>query len=169
MSNEPEHHTLADWRVVRDLTQQELANLAGVHVSTISNIEYRGTSPTPEIRESIAEALGVAVEQIAWPPPKSRRSRRRGPLLKQGTADNGDMDDPDDDEGELPKGAARADARGEAHAAGLPFYDVTTPRANWSSSALTRMTARGSMSPLGRPLPYWGSRRTHSPAGYARD
>lgn len=111
MSDDPEYHTLVDWRVARDLTQQELAHLAGVHVSTISNIEYRGTYPTPEIRESIANALGVAVEQVAWPPPKSRRSRRRGPLLKQSEGDHGGPDDPDDpDDGELPKDEARAAA-----------------------------------------------------------
>ena len=81
----PERHTLAEWRVIRGLTQQELAEASHVHVSTISSIEYRGQVPKADTALDIAGALGVSVEQIEWP--STRSGRRRGP---RGGSDTGD-------------------------------------------------------------------------------
>ena len=115
-TGQPERHTLAEWRVIKGFTQQELAEASHVHVSTISSIEYRGQSPILETREDIANALGVSVEQIDWPP--SSRRRRIGPRRGQPSGQSsgprdaapppGDVDDAG--EGESPKAAARAAA-----------------------------------------------------------
>ena len=58
MSNQP-HAYVRQWRQLRNMTQQQLADAAGVSRANIAAWEKRGL---PGKLESIAEALG-----IPWP------------------------------------------------------------------------------------------------------
>ena len=118
-----ERHTLAEWRVRANMTQQDLAEVAGVHVSTISRIESTNAEPgaqtVVDILDALSGALGYRLEakQILWPTATRRRRRdkrgsppgtRRGP--RQPRPDGADADDNDDDDGPDPKSVARAAA-----------------------------------------------------------
>lgn len=52
-------------RLERALTQNELANLADVHVVTISRLEGGTQSATPSTVRRLASALGLTVLEIA--------------------------------------------------------------------------------------------------------
>ncbi len=49
---------LKDLRIAKDLTQQKVAKLAGVDVTTINKIELGGRRPSPDTAKAIAEVLG---------------------------------------------------------------------------------------------------------------
>lgn len=108
--------TLVEWRLIRRMTQLELASASGVSVSTISGIEYRGQSPMAETRDDIAHALGITAAQIEWPTGGGRR-RKRGP--RRGTSIGGSGNSDEESEGvgttgtttgDRPKFTARAAA-----------------------------------------------------------
>lgn len=60
-----EIRTLREWRIVRGLGQRELARLAGVSATTISDLERGGHHGRPRSWRLIAQALGVDILQIA--------------------------------------------------------------------------------------------------------
>jgi transcriptional regulator with XRE-family HTH domain len=68
---------LKEWREYRGLTQVELADLAGVPQSTVSQAETGRRSPHPGTARKFAEALGVEVEELTRAPkapvPRSAR------------------------------------------------------------------------------------------------
>lgn len=55
---------LKDVRLLRDLKQSELAEMAGVHVAAISHYEAGSRSPTLDNLASIAMALKVSVDYL---------------------------------------------------------------------------------------------------------
>ena len=52
---------VTEWREFRGLQQNELAKLAGISESLISQIEARNVNGSPESLEKIARALGVSL------------------------------------------------------------------------------------------------------------
>lgn len=52
-------------RVERDLTLQELAKKSGLNIATLSHIENGKVKPHGKTLKAIADALGVAAEEIA--------------------------------------------------------------------------------------------------------
>lgn len=78
--------SLREWRDARDLTQYQLANKAGVAVSTVVGIEANGHHPHVGIAAKLAEALGISIDDVEWPPmkatgygvPRPRRKRAEG-------------------------------------------------------------------------------------------
>ncbi len=60
----PNH--LKEWRRKLGVTQQEIQVEAGVSIATICLVERYGYVPTLGVRLRIAQALGIAEEQI-WP------------------------------------------------------------------------------------------------------
>jgi transcriptional regulator with XRE-family HTH domain len=52
---------VTEWREYRGLQQKELAKLAGISESLISQIEARNVNGSPESLEKIAGALGVSL------------------------------------------------------------------------------------------------------------
>ena len=76
----PHGKTLREWRVTRGMTQFQLAAAAGVGLSSVTNIEAARQEPRISLAERLAQALGVAVGDIAWPHPEQlqvRRTQRR--------------------------------------------------------------------------------------------
>lgn len=58
------HNNLRYYRKKAGLTQTELADLAGVCVATISNLEKRGGQPSERVKEFLADALHVSEEDL---------------------------------------------------------------------------------------------------------
>lgn len=76
----PARKTLKEWRKARDnMTQFQLAAKADVSLSTITNIEQNRQEPSVTIAQRIAGALGLTVEQVAWPTADNLRPRNRNP------------------------------------------------------------------------------------------
>jgi XRE family transcriptional regulator, regulator of sulfur utilization len=72
---------IADLRTRKGLTQEDLADLAGVTVRTIQRIENGSTSPRPYTLRALAKALGTAPESLAIddpPAPKESLPDRQG-------------------------------------------------------------------------------------------
>lgn len=61
--------TVAEWRKRKFLSQQELANQAGVSKTTIAMIELGRSQPHGKTARNIAKALGVEPTEIDWPEP----------------------------------------------------------------------------------------------------
>lgn len=59
--------SLREVRERRALSLSELADASGVHRATIHRIEQKMCHPLGHTRRSLAEALNVAVDAIAWP------------------------------------------------------------------------------------------------------
>lgn len=60
--------TLAEWREARvGMTQFKLAVKSGVSLSVVTGVEKRNSSPRVDTAIKLAEALGVGVDDIAWP------------------------------------------------------------------------------------------------------
>jgi transcriptional regulator with XRE-family HTH domain len=59
--------TLRQARFLRALTQQELAERAGLNAVHVSRIESGAVAPHPATRRALAAALDIAVERIVWP------------------------------------------------------------------------------------------------------
>jgi DNA-binding XRE family transcriptional regulator len=64
---EHDKRNLAAWRKARDMTQMELAVAAGLTLGTVQNLEGARQLPSMVTANRIAGALGVAVDDIAWP------------------------------------------------------------------------------------------------------
>lgn len=62
---------LAAWRIARVLTQEELADKAGVHRATIARLEAGGTARTATIRQ-LAAALGIDTDTLMHQAPAPR-------------------------------------------------------------------------------------------------
>ena len=118
--------TIAAWRLLRgDMTQQELAMRAGLHLSTVAVTESGATRPNSDTLRKIADALGVTMDQIELPPrrrkdgrdrtsaSKSGASKRRGPKPRSQTPrppQSSQTPDEADDPGDDPKAWARTAA-----------------------------------------------------------
>src|SRR4028119_715464 len=79
-----------DLRNRRMLSQQELADLAGVSLFTVQRIERGEGSVRPKTGRAIAEALGVRVEDLlgkAQAPLPEFEVERRGGLYEVGRAE----------------------------------------------------------------------------------
>lgn len=57
-------HPLARWRLVRGMTQEQLAERSGVGRMTIARIEGSGGDPRVATARRLAATLGVAIEDI---------------------------------------------------------------------------------------------------------
>ena len=55
------------WREYRGLTQQQLADMAGISKPYLSQLETGKRTGTTEVLSTIAEALNVSLEQVAEP------------------------------------------------------------------------------------------------------
>lgn len=115
--------TIAAWRLLRgDMTQQELAMRAGLHLSTVAVTESGATRPNSDTLRKIADALGVTMDQIELPPrrrkgvrdsksaSKNGASKRRGPKPRPRPSRPPQTPDEADDPGDDPKAWARTAA-----------------------------------------------------------
>lgn len=59
--------TLRQWRRLKEMSQQELADKLNVHVNTIIRYEQNPDSVTIGMAKEIADALGVPIEDIFLP------------------------------------------------------------------------------------------------------
>lgn len=76
--SQSDRKSIAAWRLLRgDMTQQELATRAGLHLSTVAVTESGATRPSSDTLRAIADALGVGMDQIELPP-RRRKDNRRG-------------------------------------------------------------------------------------------
>lgn len=57
-------HNLRDIRKSRSLSQAVLAKISGVPKSTINHIESAQSSPSIDVIEKLAQALGVSIEEL---------------------------------------------------------------------------------------------------------
>ena len=64
--------TLRETRLKRALTQDQLAEKSGVDQTTISSIEVGRRSPSGDIKEKLAKALGTAPSRIRFTAPEPR-------------------------------------------------------------------------------------------------
>jgi putative transcriptional regulator len=58
------HNTIRDMRTARSLSQGELADMVGATRQTINAIEQEKYAPSLELAFRIAEAFGVAFEDV---------------------------------------------------------------------------------------------------------
>lgn len=65
--------TIRELMEQRDMTQMQLATKARVSISTLQRIMSGETSPWRKTKEDIANALGVNLDDIAWPETKRER------------------------------------------------------------------------------------------------
>ena len=68
---------VSEYRVKRDMTQEELTKASGVCQVTISFIENMKTEPAENTKKRLAEALEVEMEVIF--PPKSKLKKKMSP------------------------------------------------------------------------------------------
>ncbi len=76
--------TLAEWRKEKGFTQMSLAVAINSTVGTIAAVEQERQEPNLGTARKIAAALGVSLDQIAWPdvrpyPSAKRRSPKNDP------------------------------------------------------------------------------------------
>ena len=69
------HNTLRVQRAIRDLTQAELAELAGVTRKSVNAIEAGRMVPSVLLALRLAHALGVSVETLFTTPDTTSTSR----------------------------------------------------------------------------------------------
>lgn len=74
---------LAELRRKRGLTQQQLCELIGVHVSHVSNYENDLSQPTPDIIRKLALALDVTADELVLDPAERMPRITNKELLKQ--------------------------------------------------------------------------------------
>lgn len=68
---------IREWRGRRALTYRELADRAGIALSTLYRIESGNASPTVAMLEKLAKALGISVRDFFPVERKSRPTKRR--------------------------------------------------------------------------------------------
>ncbi len=93
-----ERHTLQEWRRLRNMTQLELANAAGLTPTTIHDYESGQYLPKTQSALSIARALAgedgepLLLDQILWPAMLAERSTswRKSTAAAAAAADGGD-------------------------------------------------------------------------------
>lgn len=76
MKETKQQRSLADWRRERELTQMQLAVKTGLTLGTIQSIESARRGVTLHTAKRIADALGVAITDIAWPTEEEVRAKR---------------------------------------------------------------------------------------------
>jgi transcriptional regulator with XRE-family HTH domain len=82
MSRAPEWRTgvklpgLREWRLRRDLTQTELAQMAGVAQNYLTRIETGHRGCNPEVAQKLAEILNVDLQQLTTGPGKAAAAPR---------------------------------------------------------------------------------------------
>jgi DNA-binding XRE family transcriptional regulator len=59
-------------RGMNQMPQMALAKVIGISQSKLSGIERGYTSPSVDEKRRIAAALGVRIDQVAWPAPKDK-------------------------------------------------------------------------------------------------
>ena len=70
---------LRAWRERRGYSLRTLAERAGVGFSTLHKIEQERMSPTVDLLEKLARALGISVRQLfpaGWPSGRAQATRR---------------------------------------------------------------------------------------------
>lgn len=70
-----EAQSLRAWRDARQLTQFALAAASGVSLTGIRDLEHARSQPTLTTMRRLAAALGVTLDQIAWPEPPASAER----------------------------------------------------------------------------------------------
>jgi transcriptional regulator with XRE-family HTH domain len=75
--------TLVELRKVAGLTQQELADRAGISWSQVQKLEYGQSRPSWQTLQGLAEALGPAVYEVEFTTPKTGRAGRPRKKLEQ--------------------------------------------------------------------------------------
>jgi transcriptional regulator with XRE-family HTH domain len=68
--------SIRDWRIDRGLSQADLASAVDVTPATVSHWETGHTRPRPATLHTIADALGITVDEIALPNPNPSTRRR---------------------------------------------------------------------------------------------
>ena len=63
-----DHLHIAEWRRYRGFTQDQLAEMVGVHRVTLARIEVGSSGPKGSTLRALAVALGVSVERLYAPP-----------------------------------------------------------------------------------------------------
>jgi transcriptional regulator with XRE-family HTH domain len=58
--------SLAEWLSARGVTLEKLVDASGVELRVVKAIAAGRYTPSPEQRRSLAAALGVSPEEIAW-------------------------------------------------------------------------------------------------------
>lgn len=74
---------LVEMRKKRGLTQQQLCELVGVHVSHISNYENGRSQPTLDTIRRLALALDVTADELVFDPAERRPQVNNKELIKQ--------------------------------------------------------------------------------------
>ena len=67
---------LRQWRQRRGLSLRELGERSGVSYVTIQRVEAGKTSPTVQLLEKLANALGISVRDF-FPVERRRRAKKR--------------------------------------------------------------------------------------------
>ncbi len=67
---------LAEARRAAGLTQQELADKAGVHISHVQRIEAGTSQPTVDVLKRLAEALQVSIDLLVFSKPSAEAASR---------------------------------------------------------------------------------------------
>lgn len=67
---------IRSWRQFRALSQSELSALAGLSVATVSRAEAGVRPPRPRVLRALAQALGVAPEDLTEVPDVDRQLMR---------------------------------------------------------------------------------------------
>lgn len=62
-----ERHTVREWRDLRGLSAQQLADAAGVSQQMLWRIEAGKSTPNILLAFALADALGVSERDILWP------------------------------------------------------------------------------------------------------
>lgn len=57
---------IAEWMTERDLSLAQLIEASGLDKKVVEAIAHGRYTPSPQQRQRLAAALGVAVEEIAW-------------------------------------------------------------------------------------------------------
>lgn len=68
---------IREWRERRKLTYRELADRAGIALSTLYRVESGTASPTVAMLEKLAKALGISARNLLPDERKSRTTKRR--------------------------------------------------------------------------------------------
>lgn len=74
---------LAELRRKRGLTQQQLCELVGVHVTQLRNYEADRSQPTLEVIRKLALALDVTADELVFDPAERMPQITNKELLKQ--------------------------------------------------------------------------------------
>lgn len=74
-----EQKTLKEWRELREMTQREVAAACEVTIGAVQGVESGRNEPHIGLALCLARALGISVEQVAWPVKGAQtRPRPRG-------------------------------------------------------------------------------------------